>query len=257
MSFIVNKQRGNSVRVLLAFLVAISFSFTHSISEKVPSIKINNPANTVITKLALYDYLALAELGLTREAFNYALNGYSILLQQGKIQKDNILSILDFSLPSGKKRLFILDLVSGELLFHTYASHGKKSGTSIPTKFSNNTNSNKSSLGFYLTGDTYKGKHGESLRLLGEEKGINDKALQRGIVMHSATYVDESIIASQGFIGRSLGCPAIPKNVYKDVIAKIKDGSCFFIYSPDKYYASHSKMIRESTDLLYSNTESL
>ena len=256
MNVILNKQRGNIVRILVAFLVAISFSFTHSIIEKAPSITSNSSANAFNAKLALYDHLSLAELGLTREAFNYALNGYSILLQQGKIQKDNILSILDFSLPSGKKRLFILDLVSCELLFYTYASHGKKSGTSIPTKFSNNTNSNKSSLGFYLTGDTYKGKHGESLRLLGEEKGINDKAFQRGIVIHSATYVDETIIANQGFIGRSQGCPAIPKNVYKEVIAKIKEGSCLFIYSPDKYYASHSKMIREKLGL-FSDTESL
>lgn len=256
MNVTMNKQKGKIARVLVAFLVAISFSFTHSIFEMAPTIKLNSAVNAVNVKLALYDHLALAELGLTREAFTYALNGYSILLQEGKIQKDNILSILDFSLPSGKKRLFILDLVSGELLFHTYASHGKNSGTSVPTKFSNSNNSNKSSLGFYLTGDTYKGKHGESLRLLGEEKGINDKAFERGIVMHSATYVDESIIASQGFIGRSQGCPAIPKNVYKEVIARIKEGSCLFMYSPDKYYTAHSKMIKERAGL-FSDTESL
>ncbi|MEN9686813.1 MAG: hypothetical protein RLZZ28_2599 [Bacteroidota bacterium] len=230
----------------IASLVYMSFSFRPSSAAK--------PAGGVMTlsamaaideKLALYDSLDLEALGLKREAFVYALKGFKNLLIQGKIHKDNLLSILDFSLPSGKKRFFVIDLESEELVFHTYASHGKKSGTAIPTQFSNKTNSNKSSLGFYVTGDTYQGKHGQSLRLLGEENGINNNAMKRGIVMHSASYVDEQIIAQQGFIGRSQGCPAIPKDVSKEVIEKIKNGSCLFIYSPDKYYVSHSKMIRE------------
>lgn len=198
-------------------------------------------------KLGLYDSLNLDEMGLSRKAYEYALAGFKKLVKEGKIQKDNLLSILDFSLPSSKKRLFVLDLDLGVLVYNTYASHGKNSGKILPTSFSNNTNSNKSSLGFYVTGDTYTGKHGESLRLLGEEKGINDNALKRGIVMHSASYVDESIIEQQGFIGRSLGCPALPKDVYKNIIETIKEGSCLFIYSPDKYYVSHSKMISNRT----------
>jgi hypothetical protein len=195
-------------------------------------------------KLSLYEQLDLKTLGLSHQAFTMALKGFQKLVEMGKVQKDNLLSILDFSLPSGKKRLFVIDLAAGQLMFHTYAAHGKKSGTAVPTRFSNKVNSNKSSLGFYLTGETYNGSHGESLRLVGEEKGINDKAMQRGIVMHSASYVDEAAVESQGFIGRSQGCPALPKDVYLDVIETIKDGSCLFMYSPDKFYLSHSKILR-------------
>lgn len=218
----------------------MSFAFNPSeMTDNKTAISLS-PANE---KMNLYEDLNLNSLGLSREAFAFALTGFKNLLAEGKISKDNLLSILDFTLPSGKKRLFVIDLIREELIFHTYASHGKNSGKIIPTKFSNNNNSNQSSLGFYITSNTYNGKHGESLRLLGEENGINDKALQRGIVMHSAAYVDESIIASQGFIGRSQGCPALPKNISNNIINKIKDGSCLFIYSPDRYYLTHSKMI--------------
>ena len=232
--------------MILAMLVCMSFTIINPSAEMVTDNKTVNTLSVTNEKMALYEDLNLDSLGLSREAFSFALAGLKNLLAEGKIQKDNLLSILDFTLPSGKKRLFVIDLVTEELVFNTYASHGKNSGQVIPTKFSNKNNSNQSSLGFYVTGDTYNGKHGESLRLLGEEKGINDKALERGIVMHSASYVDENIIASQGFIGRSLGCPALPKNVSKDIINKIKEGSCLFIYSPDKYYVSHSRMIHDN-----------
>lgn len=195
------------------------------------------------SRLTLYDKLDLDSLGLSREAFEYAVKGYEQLLNTGKILKENLLSIVDFSLPSGKKRLFVVDLESEELLFNTYVAHGRNSGKMIATKFSNKPNSFKSSLGFYVTGSIYSGKHGYSLRLEGEESGINDKALSRGIVMHSAAYADEDRVEHQGFIGRSLGCPAIPQNVHKQIIETIKEGSCLFIYSPDTYYISHSKLI--------------
>ncbi len=232
---------------VLAFtcmLIYISFAFVNP-EASVPIATETTAKSAVDEKEALYDNLELGALGLSHEAFTYALAGFTQLLEEGKIQKNNILTILDFSLPSGKKRLFVIDMETGELVFHTYAAHGKKSGTDVATEFSNKMNSNKSSLGFYVTGGTYTGKHGTSLRLLGEEKGINDNALARGIVMHSASYVDESIIAHQGFIGRSQGCPALPGNIYKDVIEKIKNGSCLFIYSPDKYYTSHSKILKD------------
>ncbi len=224
-------------------LIYMSFAFMNP--EPVATFETKTTVTAAAdVKEALYENLELGALGLSHEAFTYALAGFNKLMEAGKIQKNNILSILDFSLPSGKKRLFVIDLESGELVFHTYAAHGKKSGTNVATEFSNKMNSNKSSLGFYVTGDTYNGKHGTSLRLEGEEKGINDNALARGIVMHSATYVDESVIAQQGFIGRSQGCPALPANIYKDVIEKIKNGSCLFIYSPDKYYTTHSKILK-------------
>ncbi len=195
-------------------------------------------------KNLLYDSLQLGSIGLSKEAYIFALNGFIRLQNAGKLQNDSILSIIDFSLPSNRKRLYVINLKMGELLFNTLVSHGKKSGGQIATSFSNKLNSYKSSLGFYITGNTYNGHHGCSLRLEGEEAGINDNALNRGIVMHSAAYVDERFINNQGYIGRSEGCPAIPKEIHKEIIEKIKNGSCLFIYSPDKYYVAHSKMIR-------------
>jgi hypothetical protein len=192
----------------------------------------------------LFSTLNLQEKGLSQQAFDYALQGYNALLAAGKLKNDSVISIIDFGLTSNKKRLFVIDLKNHDLLFNTYVSHGKNSGLEEATSFSNDMDSYKSSLGFYITADTYKGKHGYSLKLEGEEKGINDNALSRGIVMHAADYVNESFIQKRGFIGRSQGCPALPQNIYKDVIAKIKDGSCLFIYSPDRCYISHSDILK-------------
>jgi hypothetical protein len=236
------------IMALTGVLTCTSLAFTN-IETTSSNTTVYNNTNTkpsiVEEKMVIYDSLDLGSLGLSREAFEYALTGFTTLLNAGEIRKDNIITIIDFSLPSGKKRFFVIDLATGELVFNTYAAHGKNSGATTATKFSNKPNSNQSSLGFYVTGETYNGKHGCSLRLDGKEKGINDNAMSRGIVMHSASYVDESIIARQGFIGRSQGCPALPGNVSKSVIEKIKNGSCLFIYSPDKYYVAHSKILND------------
>lgn len=204
-----------------------------------------NAANSVNSQSAVYDELHLTELGLSRYAFDYAVKGYNYLLSSGKLNNDQILSIVDFSQASSKKRLYVIDLKNKKILFNTYVSHGRNSGKEMASEFSNEPESNKSSLGFYVTGDTYMGKHGFSMRLFGEEKGINDNANSRAIVMHSAAYVSESAIRMQGFVGRSLGCPALPENMYKPIIEKIKNGSCLFLYSPDKYYAAHSDIIKK------------
>jgi len=194
----------------------------------------------------IYDSLKLNTLGLSRQAFDYALKGFNYLKSLGKVHNDNILSIVDFSLPSNQKRLFILDLKNYKILFNTYVAHGRNSGKEYASKFSNANQSYESSLGFYVTGDTYSGNHGYSLRLEGEESGINDNALSRGVVMHSAWYVNENIAKSQGYIGRSQGCPAIPENLHKPIIEKIKNGSCLFLYSPDKNYLNNSKILKQA-----------
>jgi hypothetical protein len=195
---------------------------------------------------SIYDNLDLARLGLSREAFNYGMKGFEYLRSTGKINNDNLISIVDFSLPSNKKRLFVLDLRNNRVLFNTYVSHGRNSGREIAQEFSNEPESYKSSLGFYVTGGTYNGKHGYSMQLMGEEAGFNDNALSRAIVMHSADYVSESVAKMQGYVGRSLGCPALSPDMYKPVIEKIKGGSCLFLYSPNKYYLSHSKIINKA-----------
>lgn len=193
--------------------------------------------------LSIYQELELESLGLSKQAFEYAITGYNKLLESGEIINDDILSVVDFSLPSNQKRFFVIDINKGELLYHTFVSHGKNSGKLMAQKFSNRFNSYQSSIGFYTTGETYVGKHGVSLRLLGKENGINDKALERGIVIHSAGYADESVANQQGYLGRSLGCPAIPEKIHREVIETIQNGSCFFIYAPIPIYPKQSKLV--------------
>ena len=151
--------------------------------------------------------------------------------------------VIDFSLPSNRKRLAVIDLKKKEILVYTYVAHGKNSGGLQATAFSNDNGSNKSSLGFYKTGQTYTGKHGYSLRLHGLEKGINDNAYSRAIVIHSADYVSEDFIKQNKRLGRSLGCPALPKELSTKVIGLIKDGHCVFIYAKDEAYFKKSKYI--------------
>jgi hypothetical protein len=240
-----NKRNKIAAGLLAIFVLALLvFQPVASLKGSTPEKKYSpDPTG----KVALYQQLGLEAMGLSRLAFQYALNGWNALLKEGKIKKNNILSILDFSLPSGEKRLFVIDLELGKLLFNTYASHGKNSGNSIPTHFSNRQNSNQSSLGFYVTGDTYKGKHGTSLRLQGEESGINDNALSRGIVVHGAEYVNEQVAEQRGSIGRSQGCPAIPQHLSKPIIDQIKNGSCLFIYSPNKEYLRKSAIASKNS----------
>lgn len=225
--------------VLIAF-TQYSFSSNEAASVKpAVSTKMNN------TRFFLYDSLHLAAEGLSRAAFEYAMEGYQYLLREGKIQNDETVSIIDFTLPSTEKRLFVVDVKLGKVLFNTYVSHGRNSGKEMATEFSNDPQSYKSSLGFYVTAGTYTGKHGYSLKLEGEEPGINDNALARGIVMHSAPYVSERTIDQLGFLGRSQGCPAVPGALYKSIITAIKDGSCLFIYSDNNNYLSHSPILKD------------
>lgn len=197
----------------------------------------------------LFDSLKLGRLGLGRRAYDYAMLGYNVLKAKHKLANDKILSIIDFSLPSGKKRLFVVDVKNYKLLFVTYVAHGKNTGLDKALYFSNDPESNKSSVGFYTTLATYSGVHGYSLRLQGQEIGFNNNALERDIVMHSANYVDESIVKSQGYIGRSLGCPALSPAIYKQIIDKIKNGSCLFVYGNDNKYIINSKLLKRPVKL--------
>lgn len=192
---------------------------------------------------ALYDSMQLDLMGLSKQTFDYAIKGFAHLVQAGKLANEHIISIVDFSMPSSKKRLFVINLSQIKVIFNTYVAHGVNSGAAMASEFSNKPESYKSSLGFYETLHTYSGGHGYSLRLEGLEKGINDNANRRDIVMHAADYVNEDLIKSQGYIGRSWGCPALPQKLYKPIINTIKDGTCLFIYSPNKAYLSTSKII--------------
>lgn len=196
---------------------------------------------------SLYDSLHLDLKGLSQQTFEYAIRGFNYLVQTGKLPPTNVISIVDFSLPSSKKRLFVIDLYKHTLEFCTYVAHGANSGVVTAEQFSNQPECHKSSLGFYETLNTYIGGNGYSLRLEGLEPGINDKALQRAIVMHGAAYVDEALIQTRGYIGRSWGCPAVPEKLNKPIIDKIKNGTCLFIYSPDKNYLNSSKILKAAS----------
>ncbi len=233
---------------VIAFMIHLPIAFAHTRSFSVKHIKA--AATTVANNITvsesvskIYDSLKLNLSGLSQDAFNYAVKGYTYLKEKGKIANDNVLSIVDFSLPSSKKRLFVLDLKNYKVLFNTYVAHGQGSGEAMATQFSNTPESYQSSLGFYTTETTYTGKNGYSLHLAGMEKGINDRAEERAIVMHGAPYVSEGFIQNRGFLGRSWGCPAVPEQLSRPIIEKIKNGSCLFIYSENNRYLHGSQII--------------
>ncbi len=196
------------------------------------SLATNTSVSAEAKALNLYNSLEVNNLTLPRlESFTKALQGFYALQTKGKIQK-NILTLIDFSLSSNVKRLWIIDLNSKKILFNSLVAHGRNTGNEFADSFSNKAESYKSSLGFYATGEVYQGKHGLSLRLDGLENGVNDNARARAVVMHGADYVAESFIKNNSRLGRSLGCPAIPMNMTKEIINVIKDKSCLYIYHP-------------------------
>ena len=181
-----------------------------------------------------------ATLDINSEALKMGVDGYEKLKEQGLLKNLRYLTIVDYSKPSSANRLYVIDMEHAQLLLQTLVAHGKKSGSIFANTFSNKDASLKSSLGFFVTGNTYVGKHGTSLELEGLEKGINDHAKERAIVIHGADYVSNSIAKQQGFIGRSLGCPAVPNDKVNTIIDAIQGASCIFIYAPDKSYLRKS-----------------
>lgn len=189
----------------------------------------------------LYNEMKLDSI-ISPDAFQQAINGYHMIKQK----KREFLTLIDFSKASTEKRLFVLDMKNHKILFSSLVSHGKNSGEVYATSFSNRSGSYKSSLGFYLTQETYYGSNGYSLRLAGLEKGINDNARARAIVVHGAPYANPSV-ARNGRLGRSFGCPAIPQALTKPIIDTIKNGSVMFIYAPT--YITQSTILQNKNIL--------
>ncbi len=233
----------SAVLTFMLHLPVVFANTTISTAKKVidPTI---TPAldNKMIAATKMYDSLKLNIQGLSKHAFLYAIKGFDYLKVTHKIANDNIISIIDFTKSSSQKRLFVIDIAHYKLLFKTYVAHGQGSGAAMATQFSNMPESFQSSLGFYRTSNTYTGKNGFSLKLCGLENGINSNAEDRGIVMHGAAYVSDGI-AQTGHLGRSWGCPAVPKNMNTSIIEKIKNGTCLFIFSENKKYLHSSKII--------------
>lgn len=167
------------------------------------------------------------------DVLSLALQAASAAVERGDAKNPATLTVIDFSRPSTVERMWVYDLATRELLFKELVSHGRGSGRTDATKFSNVPESNQSSLGLYRAAETYVGKHGYSLRLDGLERGVNDRARERAIVMHGADYVNGAAARAQGYLGRSLGCPAVRPEVTRELIEAVKDGGLLFAYYPD------------------------
>ncbi|TDW99766.1 murein L,D-transpeptidase catalytic domain family protein [Dinghuibacter silviterrae] len=181
--------------------------------------------------------------GVNPDAYQMAMKGYQHLRKVGQLRNTRVLTIIDYTLSSLQKRLFVVDVKSGKVLYNTYVAHGMNSGKEYAHKFSNALESLETSLGFYVTMNAYEGKNGLALRLKGMEKGINDNATRRGIVLHGADYVSVGYGRQKGFMGRSEGCPAVPKSQTGPIVRSILGGSAVFAYYPSAQYLGKSKLV--------------
>ncbi len=189
------------------------------------------------------------EKKLAYDVFEKAYKGYVNLRNAGKLNADkDILTIVDFSKSSTEERLWVINLGVKKLVFNDYVAHGQGSGSEYAKAFSNTTNSHQSSLGFYVTAETYHGKHGLSLRMHGMDEGFNSAAYSRAVVVHGADYVSKSFINGQGRLGRSWGCPAVSRDLAPKLINLIKDRTVMFVYAPQEKYLASSQWLNKKID---------
>jgi hypothetical protein len=218
---------------LFLLFFSVSQTNTNPSLDKFYASSIETPSLEMRIK-SIYNNLNDNKLSLPNlESFSQALEGFYGFREAGSITKD-ILTIIDFGLPSTSKRLWIIDLTTNTVLFNSYVTHGINSGLQYATNFSNDDGTNKSSLGFFATAETYNGKNGLSLKLDGLEQGVNNNARNRGLVVHGAYYANPNILQTQNYLGRSQGCPAIPSKLTSKIINLIKNKSCLFIYHPSR-----------------------
>lgn len=214
--------------------------------ERLADTKSEKTTNSASSSEELYKSIAF-EPGheLNDDVFFKALTGFENLKKAGLLDQDShLLTVCDFSMSSNTKRLWVIDMNERKVLFNSLVAHGKNTGEEFATNFSNTESSLQSSLGFYITDATYDGENGYSLRLLGMDKGFNDAAYRRAIVMHGADYVSEDFAAMHKRIGRSWGCPAVPRDLTQPIINTIKGRNLLFIYYPDQNYLSRSEWLK-------------
>ncbi|HUP48132.1 MAG TPA: murein L,D-transpeptidase catalytic domain family protein [Thermoanaerobaculia bacterium] len=192
---------------------------------------------------SLISHLAAQAPGLRPDVLRLAIDASACAAQRGLVKRRELLTVIDYSIASTEPRLFVFDLGARELLFRELVAHGKNSGGNLPTSFSNVHGSLATSLGLFVTAGTYVGRNGYSLRLRGLEKGVNDKAWDRAIVMHGAPYVSSMAIKALGRLGRSWGCPAVRSDVARKLINTIRGGSPIFAYYPDREWLASSRFL--------------
>lgn len=243
-----------SITVLLLALTIPAIGWVSAKNSELEFFDSPKEVNTIATKgnasvnaelftqhiSSIYVQSKLAESGLDETLFKKALIGYYNLKKTQLLSTEKaIITIIDFSKKSSQKRLWIVDLKQNKLLFNTLVAHGQGSGLDMATNFSNKPNSHQSSLGFYVTSETYFGKHGLSMKLEGMDKGFNTNARNRAVVVHGAEYVSQSFVNQTGRLGRSHGCPALPVELTKTIINTIKGQTCMFINGSAADYTSN------------------
>lgn len=212
--------------LIRSFFLAVSSFSTLSATAATLPVQLNNA-------------LKHAAPSLDSQVLSTALSAMQCALNNGA-EPAKRLAVIDFSLPSSEKRLWIFDLHSKKLLINDFVAHGNRSGDNFATSFSNTNGSHQSSIGLFRTSESYQGKHGYSLRMDGLEPGFNDRARERAIVIHPADYVNPAWIKSQGRIGRSQGCPAVRPEIARTVIDKLKGGQFMFSWYPDQQWLQSS-----------------
>lgn len=225
------------MRKIIIYLIFLLIPVVNSafVAEVVPAGSLNED---------IYAAVSLGKTGLAKEVFDLAIKGLRKLDTEGELNNPDIVTIADYSQSSKKKRLYVIDLKNRKLLFNTYVAHGRNTGDEYARSFSNVEGSFKSSLGFYITEKPIVGTHtGFALLIKGVEKGINDLAVKREIIIHAADYVTENHIKKYGRLGRSLGCPTLPPDLNKPIIETIKGGTCLFIYNPSPKYICSSSLL--------------
>jgi hypothetical protein len=251
-------------KLILCMSVALTTAFSYYVAanenktEDATNLKTIKTATTAATIsvddhiTAVYNSIDFGSNKLDFEVFKKAYTGFMNLRNEGQTDKD-ILSVVDFSKPSTAHRLWVIDLQAKKLLINDYVAHGQGSGDLYATKFSNTTNSHQSSLGFYVTDQTYHGKHGLSLRLRGMDEGYNHSAMSRAVVVHGAAYVSDDAVAGMKRLGRSWGCPAVSNQLAPKFINTIKDGTVLFVYAPQQDYLASSQWLNKKPANLPAN----
>lgn len=210
------------------------------VAAAAPAVNAASSANMTFAR----DTFEGASLGsIESEVFDLALNAASCAVRSGKVSNPKTLTVIDYSRPSSQQRLWVIDLTTKELLYEELVAHGQGSGGATATMFSNEPETHRTSLGLFKTDDTYVGRNGYSLRLDGLDKGINDNARERAIVMHGAPYVSDAFVRANGRLGRSHGCPAIRSDIARQVIDRVKGGGLVFAYHRDAGLAQKSKFL--------------